>query len=480
MPFPLLLLLLVGGAAVVAASSSAQSEPEGGPLRFKAGAFKSAGPLTYEKFRDPVLVCLEQTQSPSGQPYRFDVGLNYLDVPNTATARVAAMRSRIGTPTYGATTFGTSSTIGKIAEASYQKSQELAIKLARTYEDASRLPYVAQALRIPIEQAQKQAAEILSLSRGAQDRFLREAAKYPGISNALMAGVSAFAAGKLSPAEAYATGAQLVGEVFAAAAASAVPVLGAITQVAAGFVAADIRAREAAAKERCEANRLALAKAQEAILKDLSPLPLHIESEDCGEPYWQAQHLSNLLRGFRSLSIRDKGAIQEWWTLAQAMMSNPEVFAAFNRTGRGGVGWRGDGIPLALAINRTQPQQFNVHLDGRYLGSDEQVMMVAAPFAVANGYDVDRFARALWEKSQGWRGADPLSFVYAKTPDRSFSICDITYTDPGKGAAGVKKESGRSCRPICGGPGVPMNAWHLNFAVLARDAAELARTLPKG
>lgn len=50
MPFPLLLLLLVGGAAVVAASSSAQSEPEGGPLRLKAGAFKSsgpAGPLTY-------------------------------------------------------------------------------------------------------------------------------------------------------------------------------------------------------------------------------------------------------------------------------------------------------------------------------------------------------------------------------------------------------------------------------------------------
>jgi hypothetical protein len=472
MPFPLLLLLLVGGAAVVAASSSAQLEPEG--LRLAPGAFrKPAGPLSYEKFRDPVLVCLEQNG------LRFDVGLGYLDVPNTAAARVAAMRSRIGTPTYGATTFGTSSTIGKIAEASYQKSQELAIKLARTYEDASRLPYVAQALRIPIEQAQKQAAEILSLSRGAQDRFLREAAKYPGISNALMAGVSAFAAGKLSPAEAYATGAQLVGEVFASAAASTVPVLGAITQVAAGFVAADIRAREAAAKERCEANRLALAKAQEAILKDLSPLPLHIESEDCDEPYWQAQHLSNLLRGFRSLSIRDKGAIQEWWTLAQAMMSNPEVFAAFNRTGRGGVGWRGDGIPLAIN-SRTQPQKFNVHLDGRYLGSDEQVMMVAAPFAVANGYDVDRFARALWEKSQGWRGADPLSFVYAKTPDRSFSICDITYTDPGKGAAGVKKESGRSCRPICGGPGVPMNAWHLNFAVLARDAAELARTLPKG
>jgi hypothetical protein len=76
-------------------------------------------------------------------------------------------------------------------------------------------------------------------------------------------------------------------------------------------------------------------------------------------------------------------------------------------------------------------------------------MLVACVYAVANGFDVDEFAKELWECCVGWRAVDPMFWAL---PEK-----------------GIKRKDGGGT-VYCFGSGVPTNAWWLQWAVLVMDA----------
>lgn len=468
MPFPLLLLLLAGGAAaVVAASSSSSATPA-----------PATGPLppmdprpTYEKFKDPILVCLEQTPDWTGRPYirpgNFDVGLGYvLGAQNTADARIAALRGQVGAPRGDMSSFPATE-LGRIAEGSYQQAQKLAVSLAQTYQDAAKWGPLAKSFGLPVQEIEKQAQDVKRLASGAQADFLKRAAKYKPIAATIMQTVEAVAKGNKGQS-AFDQAFLAIGEVAAAVAAKSVPIVGAVIGYAVDVYAKDAAARAARTAEACEGAKQRVSDTIAKTLSEVFPFPLHA-SPDLGGPCGKAgQFLEGILAGnllaFRRLSVNDKAAVSQWWALAQSTMSNPEVFAVFDRIGHGKVGRVG--FPPFGNGNGYTYVGWDVGLYGGVLGSDEQVMLVAAPYAIANGYSVDYFAKALWAASGGWRTADPSSFLFVAGKTGAFTICR-------DGPAGT-------CFPICPGARVPMNAWALNFAALSRDAAELVKVLPKG
>jgi len=477
MPFPLLLLLLVGGAVAVAASSGQKVES----LQLAPGAFRK-GAVGYEKFRDPVLVCLEQSVAPDGKPYRFDVGFSYLDTENSATARVGAMRARIGAPPSSISTFPTTE-LGRLAEASYRNVQKLAVSISSAYSKASQWSSIAQSFGLPVAEVAAQARRIAELRAGSQSVLIREAARYAPVAQSLMGAVASIAYGRVTKEEAYAQAAEVFGTAIAAAVANTVPIVGAAVSLATTLVAQELRLRAERKEKLCAGYLASIDASIRSAMEQNFPFPVHV-MQDFGGPCDEAnkprrteQMLEDIVAGnvqaFRKLSVRDKAAVVQWWTLAASLMSQPEVFAVFDKLGHGNVGRIG--IPPygngAGYVGR------DVGLYGGALGSDEQVLLVAAPYAVANGYPVDYFARALWEQSAGWRGADRESFMFTANKSRSFSVC--TY---GEGARVGAAEGGmveERCFPICGGADVPMNAWALNFAVLSREAEALTRTLPR-
>lgn len=466
MPFPLLLLLLAGGAAaVVAASSSSSATP--------APATGTLPPMdprpTYEKFKDPILVCLEQTPDWTGKPYirpgNFDVGLGYvLGAQNTADARIAALRGQVGTPRGDLSSFPATE-LGRIADNSYQQAQKLAVSLAQTYQDAAKWGPLAKSFGVPVQEIQKQAQDVNRLASGAQADFLKKAAKYEPIARSLMAAVGAYANGKRSKEDSIDLAVATVGNVLAVAAASVVPIIGAGVSLLVQSYATSRQAAKDKAKAECDQHTAEIYDVISKTLFEVFPFPVHAIKDLGGACGGLGYFLESIIRGnllaFRKLSVRDKAAVSQWWALAQSTMGNPEVFAVFDRLGHGKVGRDGN-PPFGNGFGYVGS---DVGLYGGVLGSDEQVLLVAAPYAIANGYSVDYFAKALWAASGGWRTADPQSFLLSPGKDGAFTI---------------RRASDDQYFAICPGARVPMNAWALNFAALSRDAAELVKVLPKG
>jgi len=92
------------------------------------------------------------------------------------------------------------------------------------------------------------------------------------------------------------------------------------------------------------------------------------------------QILQIRLKQFRALPIDYRVSIARWWQLSQSLMADPRVYRVF-----------------ATMCKDTL---------GGTMASDEQVMCVAAPFAIANGFDIDGFAKLLWAFSNGFAAPD--------------------------------------------------------------------------
>lgn len=128
-------------------------------------------------------------------------------------------------------------------------------------------------------------------------------------------------------------------------------------------------------------------------------------------------------------------AMKRWWGLALTYMSHPKVKEVFDALGRDTAGGT--------------------------IASDEQVMLVAAPYAAANGFDVDDFARELYKRSSGWTSLPDSFATFAAV---SASARD---TDP----LGQVRDAFKDFCYVQ--KGLPFNAWWVQWAELSDTASTI-------
>lgn len=368
----------------------------------------------------------------SARAWHFDrpgfngIGYEYLaSVPNNAVARVAAMRAKIEV-----NGDQPSQLISQTVDLSLSGIRHIGMDIARRYREAksaadagdfSKVNELAATFKIPASQIMgdyKKIVDTIGYYSPDSKEFLE--AVWKSFSPQLL-GVAREVASSISKAVA-GTGAEMSPDMAAAfgSAAGVVPVIGQMVKIIIDLYsawAADLARHEA---EACIGmNRLTADVIQKTLLLSLPP-PLHILeafpnafkcSSETGESTWngwqqeaaQSIAFDNLLKfvgrkvGFipramttawgTALPIPDQEIISWWWGLATTMMSNPQVETVFRAMGR--------------------------DVNGGGFASDEQVMLVAAPIAVAYGLDVDDFARKLWNASPGWGSRPELFFPYS-------------------------------------------------------------------
>jgi hypothetical protein len=461
---PLLLLFLVGGAVAVAAASSKSSAPTIKGLTLFAGQ--------PNRFVDPILLCLAREKG-----LYPNVGLGYLSgLGDDAESRVAAMVKRIGPPPPPRVSFP-KTTIGDLAEGSFKNIQALGIKLQSVYADESQWGQLAGYFGVPVADIKSQAAQLSSVvGKVDQSEFIKQAAKYAPIAKSIMQGVSGYASGRKSQSEIAMDLGLAAASSLASAAAGVVPVVGAVMSLAIDLTVAELNRKAANKAAECVSRKNEIKDLIQRTTGEGFPYPWHIV-DDFGNPcdnYDDFLRVSGALGAnllaFRSLSVRDRGAVAQWWALALSLMSHPEVYAVFDKLGHGvrpdTIGSIANIVPASSLGNGFGYAGW-LGLYGGFIASDEQVMLVAAPYAIANGFPVDYFAKALWNVSTGWKGADEVSFMYGKKDRSLYAVWQKSKGDP------MSDVNTYLCS------GVPLNAWHLQFAALSRDAQALVKTLKK-
>ena len=382
------------------------------------------------------------------------------DVPNSAGARVAAMRRRV--EERGATV---DAGVAPIADASYLALRDIATALYEGYQAVMHRdtdPRAAEAFAKRVGQSVPELAarapDVLRVLGGDAIRDLSKT-MWNAIGPQVMRELRIVADSMRSSASSLGS----LGD-----ASAAVPVFGQMVRIIVDAFLAYDRAKSEDWQRQCaefvendvvapfrRTGRLGL------------PFPWHALrwSPNCrqrttgsGVERWTrtdaqerlAKALQSNLRRWEA--IPDVGLNAEtmrWWTLASQLMSTDKVKPVFN------------------ALGDDQ--------DGGLSASDEQVMLVAAPVAVANGLDVDDFARALYSRSRGWH--DPAAEAMFKpepytrvTGYRCVAHC--SKLDP------IRAEYEPEGYTV--GETEPANAMQLQFAVLARDAFALAEEAKAG
>lgn len=473
----------VGAAVAVAVSSSSSDAPGGDVLTIRFP--KPTGPTSGEKFADPIYACLGTGIAPEllagdaltgvAVPYILspnkmkipqDLGHGYLKgIERNAASRIQALRNKMGKAPAADVVFPKTS-VGALAEASFKSVQQISGQIVAAYGDAKRYGEIAERFGIPISQVAEQAKQIGVLRETVkQAQLVEQVAKFAPIAATLSAGIRRFVeGGAFDPVT-------TLGPALAAAAISlgggAVPIVGQVMTLALDLYTQTMAARRAGTEKVCVEffDRIeAIAKTRSA---ENFPEILHLMT-DAGVPctksgydYDRMLFIEGAERGslhaFRNLSPRDKHNVQRWWATAATLMSHPEVYNAFAKLGHGiGAYTRGSvATPVGDGYKRKGGALY-----GGMLASDEQVMLVAAPIAIANGLNVDAFARQLWDTSRGWRSADPASIESGVIP-QGYSWTTNATGDP------TDDVTVRTCPNYIG------NAWWLNWATLARDAFAL-------
>lgn len=495
---PLLLLLLVGGAVAVAASGGGGSRK---PLRL--GYFQP----DYEKFQDPLYGCFGVEGTPyviADPPNRHKglriaifrpamddnqknvvLGYEYLStVPRNANARIAAIRAKVDAWNKGASYVKSQPwfwlpspeghvnadvgiTVANAIKNSHATLNNFADTIANKYaslqKDVKAVKAFAEAYGVSTSSVD---AEVKSLAKAigsvdsikVVDKAVRE---YGPIASAIVNALfqtlsSSILSGGTGPGAADKRIADSLNAIGSMA--SVIPVYGTVIKGVTDLLASAYQGSAEAKEGECRAVAASIFdKAKEAAGLGYV-VPWHFEAifppNACFNYGVGATGAGNLsddqdsarllvgdnlkyqagtiaAPGFPAFPINPvyRNAIKSWWAVVQIYLSHPkvsEVFSALGRDAKGGV-----------------------------IASDEQVMLVAAPYAVANGFDVDEFAKELWTRSSGWSGADSHFFAEPYTQQKidQFKLGDICYGVVGKNA--------------------PMNAWWLQWAILAQDAEQI-------
>ena len=176
----------------------------------------------------------------------------------------------------------------------------------------------------------------------------------------------------------------------------------------------------------------------------------------CGKSDWNSVNSLNFLFARNNVVMENlpntaRVAAKRWWGTAQTYMAHPKVLNVF-------FSLSGD-------------------VAGGTIASDEQVMFVAAPIAVANGFDVDMLAVELWRRCPGWRKYQSalrgLSLMPGFADDTSF---DYYWNDHynEKGEPQIPLGKPRTLAQLA--PELmktPINAWWLQFGALSETCFEI-------
>ncbi len=375
--------------------------------------------------------------------------LEYLaGVPTNGAARIAAIRATMAARRAKQGVSPTSS--GMILPSLVLQSRDTLFKIgndvARTYTNiaakASVAASVADQLGVSTSKVQDEAKSMLAAASSLTDYKLIEAAvtKYGPIAKATVKGImTAVSIGTSESSEKEKAVAVISG---LADAALAIPGYGLIISGALRLVGGVLQGSVDAAAEFCRED---VAIIRDSVNKALSlgmPVPWHayeVFSLACpdddlkAEGYTATPDQTSLigifadnLKQWQELPAGVRIAALRWWGIAQTYMSDPRVSEVFALSGYDAAGGT--------------------------IASDEQVLLVAAPIAVAYGIPVDEFAIALWNASPGW-ASQPDALHY-----RSYSYC---------ATAGDKMGKPTGCT-------IPKNAWWVQWGVLADHAFKLA------
>ena len=374
-------------------------------------------------------------------------GYEYLaKVPHDAKSRVAAMRKKIEAHT------GKNKVVLLMRESSQAAVRKLALNLLSLYQDPARRIelldtyrdiYRRAASEIAVDltkieeigkktppELQAQLQVLLKNSKPMIDEMQRGIRE---IANKVTGSTTSAAAGLLSSLS------------------SAVPIIGAVIQAGISIYE---NARQTIKAE--EDARIAVCKndVNESInfqkyTTDLGfPVPWHATPADlvaaCNEakdPFsldplrvlvFGTATYNNLVRLY-CLPPDLQREIIKWWSYANAMMSDVEIAKIFDALG-------------------SDPY-------GGLLASDEQVILVAAPIAAANGLPIDAFAEALWRSSNGWTERKDLLLRQVDKQIPATSLDDV-------------KLKWEILDGVCF-KDAPDNAAQIQWGVLAKKAFEL-------
>lgn len=407
-----------------------------------------------EKFIDPWWRCVRAAEAGGvGGPEWENTAAYLTDVPrtkagwfatdsvvsDTAVARVAAMRAKIdglaGSP------------IGEGVQALDQQSRDSLVNIATdlytSYRTADGRADLARRIGVPIDEINKKKDVVLEIMSRPEFETVKSslaplyAALLPfrdQIMKGISAAASSIAGGGVSGLSGFS---------------GAIPVIGAFV----GFFINAYQAGQAELDEdaarRCGLAGQRLKDAVETLAFKRYPLPWHTERisslDDLrcrgvderdfnNEARRRLEAVAGLMEEwtleFDRLPIPLKASIKQWWAITTTLMSSDKILPVFNALGSDPWGGR--------------------------MATDEQVMLVAAPIAVLNGWDVDSFAAKLWDRSRGYAA------IVDSSPNYLWKAMLKQWGDVGS-------------RAICGA--LIRNAFFANLAVLAYDALNLAEEI---
>lgn len=483
---PLLLLLLAaGGVALIAKSSSsggARVEPRSDRLTDAASTLDGVIVAAKdEKFMDPLYLVFGKVDAAGRRTYaiapwnqrphngigqgllwllnrwgewgwdeglddraELTVGYEYLEgVPYTADARIKQMRAVINERVKNPTPLAPEHAVflKRLREGSEKEIYNMGVRLGNSYaaakKSAATASQYASALGVDTSVVTAEASNMLATYSDEMGLVRATLKSYgPMAQTFLNAGLQAF---NLLTTDGGATTEALKWAQIAEKVSLYIPVVGNYVSAMAGLLAGGLADELRENLKDCTAGQEDANRAFTFLTDRRVPVPLHayqIFHGTCGkdnEPPkslgWLSTMFTRLGQDWFKLSTASRLSSINWWGVATVYASHPDVLDVFTNLG--------------------------FDASGGMIASDEQVMLVAAPIAVAHGIDVDTFATALWKKSKGWRGA--------ATPENI-----------GVGGASTVRAfcEGDTCR-------IPTNAWILQWCQLTEEAADLAASWPR-
>lgn len=428
---------------------------------FSAPSATGESTQVYDKFADPWFHCLGSaayiTDSALSKILRIQNDFAYLaKVPAEPTARINAMRGKVK----ALAEKKSSPAILKMRENSQEAIRKIGLNLLSLYRDPARhdelISTYQKIYRRGLDEIAADVAKIDQIVKMAPPELQQKIGdlirQAKPMVDEVQRGVREFASrvtgGTVSETSA-----------LFSSLSSAVPIAGAIVGLATALYA-DIRATLAADVARARAScQGSLAEGDEYMRATLDrgfPIPWHALDFDldCSkatdefttDPYgvlsFRAAMYNNLVRLY-CLPLEAQELIIRWWAHASAMMSHEEIARIFNALGNDGT-------------------------FGGMLASDEQVLLVAAPIAVANGWEPYAFATALWERSKGWSSRPPgWPNMLRREPDWPVGVESLK--DP---RVYITEDPCLKHQPN--------NAMQIQWAILARDAFALADEIKTG
>jgi len=388
-----------------------------------------------------------------------DVSFNgSLVIPRNGPDRVAAMRHKINRLASNPMSAG----VKAMQKQSLEGLRDVAETLYTNFSTADGRESLARQIGIPIDQINEKKDRVLEiLSRPEFEIVLRssEFEKFKSAMGPLYKELMDYVGGEIRKGIDAAAQAIGIGAGAVSGFASAIPIIGSAVMYFADIVIANKDKDDEEKAAKCRSAAEDLKQAAEALASARYPTPWHMEqmlggaadykclgkdepdhNEDAtGRLHSATTIMKEWFQEIDRLPIALRMSVKKWWALAVTLASFDQVKLVFHALG-------------------------NDPWSGR-MATDEQVMLVAAPFAVSNGWDVDEFAAKLWERSEGYR------VITYKAP---YAAPDYLY----KADVILEKTHAFSATeqmPQCGA--LIRNAFFANLGILAYDAVQLVEEI---